>query len=428
MVWFLNYQSSYNANGQSDCLRCDDFNRVTKGEIECASSSRDCGDCKPGFIQDLDDERICFALEILDISDNIAVATGSNKNQYLSCKFNSKVNCHWTKDNKDIDIINSNGYEWASNNGLNTEDCSIYLPKLSNKEVGKWVCSSKVDSNVNSLQSNPISISIISKLEVSPEPKYEIEAGNTLELPCRFDSSGFCSWMRNRIPIKPNQNYQYSEKDTKDCTLKIISVNQTDSTEWKCSRPGDSNTESINANITKINVLPVPKTENKEINDQDPKILELDNEVTEGTSITVTQDYLVSHIRCRSHNAPLSMAWIINGNDKYQEQILSQNEIQISHELQNIVINHLQNQNQVSLTCSVKYHEGQIKTTNVFLVQANKQPPTVKTANLSIYITALAAFLIFILLIFIVALTGGLIYFLCLNKTPSYSKVLVSNA
>ncbi|GAB6027517.1 hypothetical protein CHUAL_001766 [Chamberlinius hualienensis] len=425
MLWFLNYQSFYYVNGQSDCLRCDDFNRVNKEEVTCATSFHDCSDCKPGFIQDLDDERICFALEILDISDNIAVATGSNKNQYLSCKFNSKVNCHWTKDNKDIDIINSNGYEWVTNGGVDTEDCSIHLQKLNDNEVGKWVCSNKADSNVNSVQSNPISIYITSNVLVRPKSKYETKAGNTVEIPCTFDHSGLCSWMKNGFPIKPSTNYQYSDKNTKNCTLKIISVDQAkDSTEWKCSRPGDSNTPAVVAGITQIDVLPAEI----ETYDQDPKILVLDNEVIEGKLITLKGDYMWSHIRCRSHNAPLLMTWIINGNNVfYQEPILSQNEIGISSKLQNIVISHLQNQNKVELTCSVKYHEGEMKTTNVFLVQANEQPHTVKTANLNIYIIALLALLVLILFIFIVALIGGLIYFFCHKKTLNYSIVPASN-
>ncbi|GAB6027513.1 hypothetical protein CHUAL_001763 [Chamberlinius hualienensis] len=421
MVWFLNYQSSYYVNGQTECLRCDDFNRVTKGKITCAKSFQDCGDCKLGFIQDLNEELICFALEILDISDNIAAKPYLKEKQYLSCKFNSKVNCHRTKDNKDIDNIISNGYEWISNGGVDTEDCSIYLLQLSDNEVGKWVCSNKADSNVNSVQSNPISISITSNVLVRPKSKYETKAGNTLEIPCTFDHSGLCSWMKNGFPIKPSTNYQYSNKYTKDCTLKIISVDQAkDSTEWKCSRPGNSNTPAVVAGITKIDVLPETYVKNS-------KILVLDNEVTEGTSITVTDDYMWSHIRCRSHNAPLLMTWTINGNDDYQDTLLSHNEIGISSKLQNIITSHLSNQNKVSLTCSVKYQEGQIRTTNVFLVQANKQPHTLKTANLNIYIIALFALLVLILFIFILAFIVGLIFFFCRKKTFNYFKVPASN-
>ncbi|GAB6027515.1 hypothetical protein CHUAL_001764 [Chamberlinius hualienensis] len=176
----INAKSLFGVNGDenTECLRCDDLNRLSKSNTSCAHKYEDCGECLSGFITDPDDNGYCIALEIVESSENML--KNLSENVYLACKFNVPINCQWKKNNMEVQISETGPYKWTRSNGILTDDCSINIISLKNEDTGKWVCSNKADSNFDSVKSEPIILSTLSKLLTQPENNYTVETGEQL--------------------------------------------------------------------------------------------------------------------------------------------------------------------------------------------------------------------------------------------------------
>ncbi|GAB6027511.1 hypothetical protein CHUAL_001762 [Chamberlinius hualienensis] len=405
----INAKSSFGVNGDvnSDCLRCGDLNRLNKLHINCAQIYEDCGECFPGFITDPDDNRFCFGLEIVESSENML--KNLSENVYLACKFNAQINCQWKKNDMEIQITETGPYKWTRSNGILTDDCSINIISLKNEDTGKWVCSNKADSNFDSVKSEPIILSTLSKLLAQPENNYTVETGEKLELKCQFNQNGNCYW---------------------DCSLTIHSFDPCkDVGTWQCQRPGDSETEATVSNITHLyskeetdcNTVQKQSSANTKIsNTKEPKIVLNDYDITR---INVdynpgTDDQMLLDLSCTTSNVPSRMSWLIHGEAEYPGIFVADNTLKATEDLKNSIINHLKTKNQLKLLCLVEYPDKQTHSASVTLVLDGQLLPEVIVASFNNVLTFIYVLLSIIFMILLVTI-GASIYCLCKHYKQS---------
>ncbi|GAB6027510.1 hypothetical protein CHUAL_001761 [Chamberlinius hualienensis] len=347
----------------------------------------------------------------------------SGQDAYLPCKFNSKINCQWTKDNKEINVDGLSSYKWTRDNGENTDDCSINIKQINNEDVGSWFCSNKADSNVNSVKSETFHLSILSKIVTPPQSKTEAVRGHPIHLSCIFDHPGSCNWLKGTTPIHSNDRHHYNKNEnSKDCSLFIQSFDPcTDSGNWTCQRPGNSYVEAVSSNVATLSSLTKqdchfkrhdeskmrePRSTNDKSSYEEPKISINGNDVT---SLTLgyrqgLDEKLLLNITCKTTFKPSKMSWLIHDEPEYSGSRKSANALKIDEKLKSSMINHLQINNQIELLCLVEYPNGDSHSAKITLVLKADQMQEIGLVKASSNTNTI----IIIIIIFIVIILFGI--------------------